>query len=1021
MRKTILSVLIVLFTLSSTALAQPEIDWSQTYGGESSEYCYSVIQTDGGGYALAGWTTSFGEGEEDFWLVVTNEDGEEIWSQTYGGEEEDICYSMVQTSDGGYALAGITQSFGEGRSDLWLVKVDEDGEVQWTLSYGGEDNDECRSVIQTEDGGFALGGWSQSFGDATNTWLVRTDEEGELDWSNTYPSGHPVNACYSVVQANDGGFALAGFTTWDPPDGVDFWLVRTDDEGAEDWIQTYGGRLGDCCMTVTQTDDEGFVLAGYTESFGEGDQDFWLVKTDENGEESWSESYGGEEDETCWTVIQTEEGGYILAGETESFGEGNRDFWMVKTDNRGELIWSQTYGGESGDRCFSAISTEDGGYALAGLTFSFGEGSSDFWLVKTERDPDFPSGTLEGVVLDAIDDSPLENATVMTSYGASAQTDEDGFWQIENASNDDFDITASMQDYLDSTLIDQHVGNDSTLEINFSLFHSGCNVNPDSVYVELLQDNETEELIEVSNEGNGPLTYTVERRMNGEGNFDPWDIRVNIEAGEIVDDDQLNGVVVVDGLIYISGGNNGEDVNRIYVFNAEGDFLQEFDQFQESRYGMRDLTWDGNLIWGADETTLYGFNTDGELISTIEGQARSYRSMTWDPERNVFWSANLTSDIYPTNLNGQVGNEIEAPEDLRIYGLSYWMGDPDGYCLYVVSSGEAVDLQVNRINIDNGDVAHVRDLNMEGRPGGINISNQMDAFSWVLASMVQNPDRVVVWHLEGLCDWLQVDPEAGRIPAGDSEDLFLTLDATGLPPRLFEGELVFLHDGIGGETHVPVILNVVDELPNRPPSGFSLLEPQNGDTLNPFEVQDVTFAWGHSVDPDPDDVVTYNIWFQTGEDSVDILLQETTLAVNLEILADSLGISLDMDIPLTWWVQALSDEFVVECNERFALRLLYNAVDENDENLPLVFDLRPICPNPFNSVATITYSLPHPTDVTILIYNTSGQEVLTLFEDYQHPGVHTTTMTANDLPSGLYFVRLNAGTINMTQKVMLIK
>ena len=629
---------------------------------------------------------------------------------------------------------------------------------------------------------------------------------------------------------------------------------------------------------------------------------------------------------------------------------------------------------------------------------------------------------LEGFVFDATHDSPLENAMVMTSYGRSVQTDEDGFWRINNARQGNFDITASMQDFFDSTLTDLHVDADSTLEINFSLLHAECNINPDSVYVELLQNNEIEELIEVTNNGNGPLTYTVERRMIGEGDFDPWDIRIDIEAEEIVDDDQLNGVVVVDGLIYISGGNNGEDVNKIYVFNAEGDFLQEFDQFQESHFGMRDLTWDGNLIWGADETTLYGFNTDGELISTIEGQARSYRSMTWDPERDVFWSANLTSDIYPTNLNGQVGNEIEAPEDLRIYGLSYWMGDPDGYCLYVLSRGEEVDLQVSKINIDNGDVAHVRNLNMEGRPGGINISNQMDAYSWVLAGIVQsNPDRVVVWHLEGICNWLRIDPEAGQITAGDSEDLFLTLDATGLPPRLFEGELVFLHDGIGGETHVPVILNVVDELPNRPPSGFSLLEPLNGDTLNPFEVQDVTFVWGQSVDPDPDDVVTYNIWFQSGEDSTDISLQETTFDANLEVLADSLGFSLDMDNQLTWWVQALSDEFVVECNERFALRLLYNAVDENDENLPLVFDLRPIHPNPFNSVATITYSLPHPTDVTIRIYNTSGQRVLTLFEGYQHPGIHTTILTAADLPSGLYFVQLNADTKTMTRKVMLIR
>jgi len=535
-----------------------------------------------------------------------------------------------------------------------------------------------------------------------------------------------------------------------------------------------------------------------------------------------------------------------------------------------------------------------------------------------------------------------------------------------------------------------------------------------------LQDDQTEELIEVINDGNAPLTYTVERILIGGGEIDPWDIRADIEAEEIVEDDQLNGVVVVDGLIYISGGNNGDDVNRIYVFDVEDEFVDVFDQFVESRYGMRDLTWDGDLIWGADGTTLYGFNTDGELISTIEGEARSYRSLTWDPEHNVFWSADVTSDIYSTDLQGNAGNEIEV-DDMRIYGLSYWADDPDGFNLYVFTRGEEVDIQVNKIDIENGDVAHVRDLDIEGRPGGINITNQFDAFSWVLASIVQAPDRIVVWQLEGLGNWLQIDPEAGQIAAGDNDDLFLTLDATGLPLALYEGELLFLHDGIGGETHVPVILNVVDELPEHPPSGFSLLEPLNGDTLNPFDVQDVMFAWGQSVDPDPDDVVAYRIWFQAGEDSTYIFLQDNTFAANLEILADSLGFSLDTDIQLTWWVQALSGEFVVECNERFVLRLVYNAVDENDNNLPVAFELRPIYPNPFNSVTTITYSLPHPTDVTIQIYNTSGQRILTLFEGYQQPGIHTTTLIANNLPSGLYFVQLNADTKTMTQKVMLIR
>jgi len=624
--------------------------------------------------------------------------------------------------------------------------------------------------------------------------------------------------------------------------------------------------------------------------------------------------------------------------------------------------------------------------------------------------------TLEGLVLDATDDSPLENATVSTSFGVSAQSDEEGFWRIENAQPGDFDITASMQDYLDSTITDLHVDDDSTLEINFILLRAECIVDPDSIFVDMLPDDETEIMMEVFNNGNDPLSYTVEKRLIAEDEIDPWEIRAEIGAEEVVDDNQINGVVVVDELIYISGGNNGEDNNFIYIFNTDDEFLGRFDQFVESPYGMRDLTWDSELIWGGESATLYGFNTDGELVSTIEGQARSYRSLAWDPDRNVFWSADVTSDIYATNLNGEVVDDIEVPGDMRIYGLSYWTDDPDGYNLYVMSRGEDIDLQVVKIDIENGDLMVVVDLDADGgRPAGINITNQFNAFNWVIVGIVQNPDRVVVWQLGSYFGWFQIDPEADRIAAGNSEDLFLMLNSTGLPLALYEGELVFLHNGIGGETIVPVSLNVVDELPERPPSAFSLIEPENGDTLNLESVQ--TFHWGMAIDPNPDDVVNYQIWFQALEDSIGF----EALRNSWQARVDTLLVDFEPDLPVTWWVKSISDPDTVECNSRFIFHFYPTSAGETDPDVPYEFAIQSVHPNPFNSSTTIRYSIPNPTAVITRIFNVKGQEVLKLFDGCQQPGIHTATLNAGDLPSGLYFVRLEAMDWKAMQKVMLIR
>jgi predicted secreted protein with PEFG-CTERM motif len=257
--------------------------WTKVYGGAKRDEAYSVINTNDGGYALAGFTASYGAGGYDFWLVKTNANGNYLWSRTFGGTGDEEVHSVVQTSDGGYALAGYTKSFGAGGSDFWLVRTDANGYALWKKTYGGTKDDVALSVVQTGDGGYALAGYTESFGaGGDDFWLVKTNANGNALWNKTYGGGG-ADGAFSVVQTGDGGYALAGYTESFGAGGDDFGLVKTDAMGSELWTRTYGGAYTDIACSVVQTGDGGYALAGYTESFGAGSADFWLVKTDENG------------------------------------------------------------------------------------------------------------------------------------------------------------------------------------------------------------------------------------------------------------------------------------------------------------------------------------------------------------------------------------------------------------------------------------------------------------------------------------------------------------------------------------------------------------------------------------------------------------------------------------------------------------------------------------------------------------------------------------------------------------------
>ncbi|MCW3980274.1 MAG: hypothetical protein NWF11_02245 [Candidatus Bathyarchaeota archaeon] len=406
MERAILASLIIVCLLSATsALIIKQANSSETtyidetYGGVDYDEAWFLVQTVDGGYALVGNTFSFGAGASDFWLVKTDASGNHEWNQTYGGPNDDYARSLMQTVDGGYVLVGYTSSFGAGSSDFWLVKTDVSGNHEWNHTYGGMENDRATSVVQTVDGGYALVGDTRSFGaGSSDFWLVKTDVSGNHEWNHTY-GGTTVDSSPSLVNSVDGGYALLGFTnSFGKGGGMNFWLVKTDASGNHEWNQTYVRTSMEAYpSSVVQTMDGGYALAGMTESYFSY-SDFWLVKTDVSGNHEWNYTYGGLDVEGALSLVQTVDGGYALAGGTNPYGAfSSSDILFVKTDASGSHEWNKTYGGPNADFARSVVQTVDGGYALAGYTRSFGAGDVDFWLVKTDEFgiiPEFPAWTL---------------------------------------------------------------------------------------------------------------------------------------------------------------------------------------------------------------------------------------------------------------------------------------------------------------------------------------------------------------------------------------------------------------------------------------------------------------------------------------------------------------------------------------------------------------------------------------------------------------------------------------------------
>ncbi len=402
---------------NSIALDNRKNGWNQTFGGSSYDEGFSVQQTNDGGYIITGATFSFGAGNWDVWLIKTDSNGNEEWNSTFGGTSYDRGSSVQQTNEGGYIIAGCTASFGAGEWDVWLIKTDSSGNEEWNYTFGGSSVDWGYSVQQTNEGGYIVTGYTDSYGaGGSDFWLIKTDSNGNEEWNYTF-GGSSHDRGFSVQQTNEGGYIITGYTVSYDSDntGCDVWLIKTDSNGIKEWHQTFGGtgvpNKVDMGYSVQQTNDGGYIITGDTEIYFVAKSDVWLIKTDSDGNEEWNQAFGGPASDRGRSVQQTNDGGYIITGWASSYGIGDPDVWLIKTDYNGNEEWNYIYRfeEESCDWGYSVQQTNDGGYIIAGATMpdcgwmttgptaSFNEEGTDVWLIKIigeNQSPDKP--TIDG-------------------------------------------------------------------------------------------------------------------------------------------------------------------------------------------------------------------------------------------------------------------------------------------------------------------------------------------------------------------------------------------------------------------------------------------------------------------------------------------------------------------------------------------------------------------------------------------------------------------------------------------------
>ena len=388
--------LILLFILVLFPVSVFASSWAKSYGGPDLEVTSSIQQTSDGGFIVAGHEDLYGISEGNVaWMLKLNSTGNVAWNKFYDHALYGAgAYSIQQTLDGGFIVAGYTIVYDPvyPYTDCLVLKLNANGNITWQKTYDGSLWDEAHSVQQTSDGGFIVAGQTD-YNHSRSIWVLRLDANGNDIWQKAWGGdifgGSIYGGAYSIQQTLDGGFIVAGWAI------DDIWVLKLNANGNVTWQKTYGGSgTAEVARSIQQTTDGGYIVAGYTDSYGAGRFDMWVLKLNANGNVTWQKTYGGPGTEAAYSIQQTTDSGYIVAGYTDSYGAGSSDMWVLKLNANGNVTWQKTYGGPDTEAAYSIQQTTDSGYIVAGSTNSYGAGGRDFWVLKLNANGNIPGCNL---------------------------------------------------------------------------------------------------------------------------------------------------------------------------------------------------------------------------------------------------------------------------------------------------------------------------------------------------------------------------------------------------------------------------------------------------------------------------------------------------------------------------------------------------------------------------------------------------------------------------------------------------
>lgn len=372
--------------LKSRSNIQKGTSWylfDNQYGQGSYDYGRSILQTADGGYISAGNTSTLGNQNGDVLLLKIDESGIEQWIHSLTFSPSDRANMVLESSESGYIIIGNTISPLNESKDILVLKTNQSGHVEWFNRYGSNEDQEGHYILSLTNGGYIICGQSIDENTGFNMlYLLKIDSDGSEVWEQTF-GGNREDHGYSIIESNDGSFLITGMTENSGDMSGDAWLLKVDLDGNEIWQHTYGGTGVDLSRSLVNTGD-GYIMVGNTSSYGSGNNDVFVIKVNLEGTQEWSNTYGGGGTDIGRAIIKTNDGSFVIAGYTDSFGENSGfNVWLLKIDSLGNLLWDKTFGGDGNDRALSVNQSLDGGLVLTGFSNSI-DSASDILIIKTD-------------------------------------------------------------------------------------------------------------------------------------------------------------------------------------------------------------------------------------------------------------------------------------------------------------------------------------------------------------------------------------------------------------------------------------------------------------------------------------------------------------------------------------------------------------------------------------------------------------------------------------------------------------